>query len=59
MSGFTIGIGIRRPSIIPSGYSNIFPDTTNNLLLEAAADANTEAIGDVSEILERINNETL
>ena len=24
-----------------------------------AADANTEAIGDVSEILERINNETL
>lgn len=27
--------------------------------VKAAADANTEAIGDVSEILERINNETL
>lgn len=38
MSGFTIGIGIRRPSIIPSGYSNIFPDTTNNLLLEDGGD---------------------
>lgn len=40
MSGFSIGIGIgiRRPSIIQSGYSNIFPDTSNNILLESGDD---------------------
>ena len=37
MSGFSIGIGIgiRRPYLTSSGYSNIFPDTSNNLLLES------------------------